>query len=145
MKVIDATDLIVGRMATQVAKLALAGEKVAVVNCEKAIITGSKKDILDKFKQRRARGNPHHGPFFPRMPDRIVRRIVRGMLPWKRARGREAFKRVMCHIGVPEKLKGGIGTVGSNVETIEGANYSRLKTSEYLRIKEISNMLGAKI
>ena len=42
------------------------------------------------------------------------------------------------------KLKGGIGTVGSDIETIKGANYSKLKTSKYMRIKEISNMLGAK-
>lgn len=139
MKVIDANNLIVGRMATQAAKLALAGEKVAVVNCEKAVITGSKGNILDKYKEYRKRGGPYKGPFFPRTPDRLVRRMVRGMLPWKTFRGREAFKRVMCYIGLPPKF------ANEKIETLEAANYSRLKTSKYLRIKALSEMLGAKI
>lgn len=139
MKVIDANNLIVGRMANQVAKLALAGEKVNIVNCEKAIITGSKTDILNKYKQRRERGGPYKGPFYPRTPDRLVRRIIRGMLPWKIARGREAFKRIMCYVGLPDSL------ANEKIETIEAANYSKLKTSKYLRIKLVSEMLGAKI
>ncbi len=138
MKVIDATDLIMGRFANQVAKLALSGEKVAVVNCEKAIITGSKKTIFAKYEHLRAMGGPFHGPFFPRMADRFIRRIVRGMLPWKTNRGREAFKRVMCYIGLPDKL------ANENIETIPAANYSKLKTSKYIRIKELSVRLGAK-
>jgi len=138
MKIIDAKDLIVGRMANQVAKLALAGEKVNIINCEKAVITGTRKNILAKIKHKRDIGDPYKGPFFPRMPDRLVRRMIRGMLPWKKARGREAFKRVMCYIGVPEKF------ANEKIETIEAADYSRLKTAKYLRVKDISIMLGAK-
>ena len=40
------------------------------------------------------------------MPERIVKRAVRGMLPHKQARGREALKRVMCYNVVPSELEG---------------------------------------
>ena len=66
MTVIDAKDLVLGRLATAVAKRALLGESIDIVNCEKAIITGNKKTILKRYQQRRDRGIPTKGPFFPR-------------------------------------------------------------------------------
>jgi len=136
---IDATDLILGRLATKAAKMALLGEEVVIVNCEKAVITGPKKIILEKFYKSRHMGEPTHGPFMPRMPDRIVRRTIRGMLPYKNDRGRQAFRRVMCYIGVPEKLK------DKKAETVDGAGISKAPTLKYMTIKEISKELGAKI
>jgi len=70
--IIDATNLILGRMATYVAKLALEGEKISVVNCSKAVVSGNKKQILKRFKQKRDMGAPLKGPYFPRYPERIV-------------------------------------------------------------------------
>ena len=103
--IIDATDLILGRLAAFAAKKALLGEKVDVINCEKAIITGNPKTTFAHFKRKFDMGAPLKGPYYPRMPDRIVRRVIRGMLPIRKTRGREAFDNVMCYIGVPEKLK----------------------------------------
>lgn len=103
---VDATNTIAGRLASFVAKKALLGYKVNVVNSEKAIITGSKEKILEDFinKLRLGRG-VQKGPKISRTPDRILRRIIRGMLPWKRTRGREAFRRIKCFVGVPEAFK----------------------------------------
>jgi len=105
MKIIDATGLIVGRMATQVAKAAMMGETVAVVNSEKAIFSGRREMVLGEFKNIENKATPYKGPFRVRLPDRILRRTIRGMLPIEKARGREAFKRVMCYIGVPSEFK----------------------------------------
>jgi large subunit ribosomal protein L13 len=137
--IIDATNLIVGRIATIVAKKALLGEKIDIINCENAVLTGSKKQILEKFKQRRDRGVPLQGPYYPRMPDMLVKRMIRGMLPWKRNRGRVAFKNIKCYIGVPEELK------DKEATTIEEANISKVPSLKYVHIKNISKFLGAKI
>lgn len=137
--IIDATDLILGRMASVAAKKALLGEEIKIVNCEKAVITGSKKYLLEKYKSKRDKGVPLKGPYFPRMPDRIVRRTIRGMLPYKKPRGRDAFKRVMCYIGVPDEFS------REKTITIKEANLSKLPTLKYLTIRQISKNLGAKI
>ena len=49
MKIIDGQETILGRLASNVAKMALQGEEVAVVNCEKVIITGTRKNIEAEF------------------------------------------------------------------------------------------------
>ena len=104
--IIDATDARLGRMATHAAKAALHGKRVVVVNCESAVITGDRKAILARFIQKREWGRPTKGPFFPRMPDRFVRRVIRSMLPYKTPHGRDAFHRVECYIGTPQEFNG---------------------------------------
>lgn len=141
MKIIDATGLILGRMTTKVAKLALKGEEVAVVNCEKAIISGKKKTILKKYKERRERGKGPKGPYFPRMPDRIIKRTIKGMLPKKhwseKSRGRLALARVKCYIGLPDQFK------NKKIETLEKASGLKLKINT-LSVGELAKLLGAK-
>ena len=83
MKIIDATNLKLGRLASKVAKEALSGEQVSVVNAEKAVITGRKKDIFSTYREKTDVGSRYKGPFFPRVPHLIVRRTIRGMLPYK--------------------------------------------------------------
>lgn len=141
MKIIDATNLIFGRMAASVAKLALSGEQVAVVNCEKAIISGKSKMILEDYKHRRERkGFTMSGPFYPRRADMMVKRAVRGMLPKKHwaegCRGRIAFSRVKCYLGVPDEFK------GKKIETIKGASAEKLKIPYHIKLGELSNLLG---
>lgn len=136
--IIDATDLIMGRLATVVAKKALLGEEIDIVNCEKAAVTGSRKEVLDEFKRRRERGIPLKGPYYPKQSDRIVRRAIRGMLPYKKHKGSEAFKRVMCYIGVPEKLQ------GKEMQTIEAANIDKLPNVRYVHVGAIAKELGGK-
>src|SRR3989344_7672724 len=104
--IIDAKKLIIGRIASFAAKRALLGEKVDVVNCEYAVITGSRKVVLAKYKERLRRGTPEHGPFNVKREDRFMRRVIRGMLPYTQPKGRAAFDKVMCHIGVPKKFEG---------------------------------------
>ncbi|MBI2548521.1 50S ribosomal protein L13 [Candidatus Woesearchaeota archaeon] len=137
-RVIDAKDLILGRMATHVAKVALLGDTVAVVNAEKAVVTGSKDIIMKRYTQRRARGDPFSGPFYPRMPDRLVRRVIRGMLPYKKGRGLEAYKKVKCYVGVPEQF------AQVEKETVTRAHVSKLSNIHYLSIERICQLLGAK-
>lgn len=136
--ILDATDLIVGRFATVVAKSALLGETVDIVNCERAAITGSRTNVLAKFKNWRARGAPLQGPYFPRRPDMVVRRMIRGMLPYKQPRGEEAFKRVMTHIGVPERFR------EKMLETVKEANIAKVPNLKYITIGEICKELGSK-
>ena len=96
-KVIDATNAPVGRLASRVAKRLLGGEKIVIINADNAIITGNQKATKDKYAERRARGSPHHGPFFPTKSDALLRRAVRGMLPFKKASGRTAFRNLHVH------------------------------------------------
>ena len=137
--IIDATDLIMGRLASFAAKKALLGEKVDIVNCEKAVITGARSSILNSYKQRTDLGrNPYKGPFYPRAPDRLVRRSIRGMLPYKKEKGEKAYKAVMCYVGIPEGFK------GKKFETVEKANASKLKNYKYITVGEVSKHLGSK-
>ena len=91
--IIDGKNAVLGRLSSYAAKQLLKGESIIICNAGKIIITGRKKDITDKYLERRRRGSPQHGPFFPKNSDAIVRRAVRGMLP-KTKKGREALKRL---------------------------------------------------
>ncbi len=139
MKVIDANNLIVGRMASAVAKELKRGESIIIVNAEKSIITGNKVAVLRKYKERRERSsivNPaRHGPFFPRTPEGIIRRAVRGMLPYKKAMGKEAFKRLKVFVGQPEEFK------TTKFDAIANADVSKLKVPKYIKLKELSGLL----
>lgn len=139
MAIIDAKDLILGRLAAIVAKRALLGESIDIINCEETIITGNKKTILAKYAQKRARGIPTKGPFVPRRADMLVRRTIRGMIPYKRPKGSAAFKRVRCHIGVPPELE------GKKAESVKEAHMSKLSYTKHIKIKDLSKSLGAKI
>ena len=133
--IINAENLILGRFATIAAKKALEGETVSVVNCEKAVIVGRKIEILKRYKARVNRGTPRKGPFFPKVPDRLVRRAIRGMLPWDKSRGREAFKRIMCYIDVPENFK------SEKIETFDKINVYNTNNINFINIGEICENL----
>ncbi|MBU0471492.1 MAG: 50S ribosomal protein L13 [Nanoarchaeota archaeon] len=136
--IIDATNLILGRFATVVAKKSLQGEQIDIVNCEKAVIVGKKEKVLAKYRNTRERGAPLVGPYFPRMTDRFVRRTIRGMIPYKQPKGKEAFKRIMCYKGTPIDLQ------NKKIETIKEANVSRLSHTKYLTVETICKFLGGK-
>ncbi len=139
MIIIDADNQILGRLASYVAKQALLGEVVNVVNAEKAIITGNKAHTLERFRRKRNLGVPLQGPYFIRKPEMIVKRTIRGMLPYKQEKGRSALKRIMCFRGIPDKLK------GKEMHKVPGADSSRLTKARHMTIAEISKELGAKI
>jgi len=135
MKVYDGENKILGRLATRVAEDLLSGEDVRVVNAEKIFITGDKITILEDFKKKRERGKIRKGPYYPRRPERIFKRTVRGMLPYQQPRGRKAFKRLRAYIGVPSEFEDK-EFLGDEVKTTE--------TSRGLTLEEISKHLGAK-
>ncbi|MEM4330413.1 MAG: 50S ribosomal protein L13 [Candidatus Pacearchaeota archaeon] len=94
---VDATNIPVGRLGSYVAKNALNGNEVIVLNSEKAIISGNKKDILEKILNWRSKGGSSlKGPIVPKSPERLLKRMIRGMLPWDKKRGKEAYKRIKC-------------------------------------------------
>ena len=139
--VVDGTGQIMGRLASLIAKRLLQGERVIVVNSEKIVISGKRAVIFreyDEWMEVRGRANPRKGPKHFRRPDDIFRQVVRGMLPIKKAKGREAFRRLRVHIGVPENL--------AKVEKVSfpEASASRLR-GKFITLEELSRHLGAKI
>jgi large subunit ribosomal protein L13 len=137
--VIDAKDHILGRLASRVARLALEGNEVIILNAEKTVLSSPKKEEI--FKEKHERGDPYHGPFYPRYPDQIVKRVIRGMLPYKKERGRKAFKRVKAYIGVPEELKGEY----EKAIKLEDCTVDKLnKRAKFIYLEEVSKKLGAK-
>lgn len=138
--IIDASNLILGRMASFVAKKALLGETIEIVNCEKAVITGNKKQILARFQQLNSMGGKTivKGPFIPKQPHMFVKRAIKRMLPHKRQRGREALKKIRCYIGIPESLK------DRKLETVPKANISKVPNLRYITVKKICFFIGGK-
>ncbi|MCS7114333.1 MAG: 50S ribosomal protein L13 [Nitrososphaerota archaeon] len=134
-KVIDATGLILGRLASIIAKRLLKGEKIAVVNAEKAVISGKKKSKVLEAKEFLKVGYPEKGPFHYKRPDRILRRTVRGMLPYKQPKGKQAYKRLKVFIGVPDELK------GLKMETLDKAQAKKL-TCPYFTLGELAKEIG---
>ncbi len=137
--IIDAKDQIVGRIATVAAKKALQGEQIDIINCADAVITGDRKKILAEFKRKRDMGTHSTGPFHHRMPEKLMKRMIRGMLPYKQEKGLKAFKSIMCHRGVPEDL------AGKETFKIEGASITKVISAKHITLKEVSRFLGAKI
>ncbi|TFG09196.1 MAG: 50S ribosomal protein L13 [Promethearchaeota archaeon] len=106
---IDAKDKILGRLCSYIAKKALLGEKIVIVNAKDAIISGSKQNIHENYLKKlnvSTATNPKRGPFWPRRPDTVMRTIIKKMLPRKKLRGKEALKRVHVYIeDIPERFK----------------------------------------
>ncbi len=132
---INADGLILGRMASKVAKKLLNGEKVIIVNAEKAVISGKKKSKVAEAKEFLEVGAPMRGPFHYRRPDRIVRKTVRGMLPFKQPKGKTALKKLKVFISVPEDLK------DQQVITLKEAEAAKLK-GPYFTLAELAKEIG---
>jgi len=133
--VVDASDCILGRVASEVAQRALDGERVAIVNAEDAVITGDKEDIFETYRTRLQMGSDS-GPYYPRRPDTIFKRSVRGMLPYKKPRGREALGGVRVYVGNPHD---------EDAEVLEGTSLDRLSNIRFIQLGEISENLGANV
>ena len=140
MAIIDGSNLILGRMSTIIAKRLLKGEAIQIVNAEKIVISGTKEDIVKKVKTKlnlQPKGNPMKGPKFSKMPDRIVKRAIRGMLPHKRERGKRALKNLRVYIGVPEKFE------GEKFEKIVAAG-NKLEKG-FITVAELSSYFGVRV
>ncbi len=133
--IIDAKGLILGRMSSIVAKRLLQGETIVVLNSEKAAISGKRLQIVKDAKSFLEVGHPRKGPYHPRRPDRIVRRTIRGMLPWKKPKGRQAYKRLKVYLGAPKEFD------GKEIQSILDASAEKLK-SPYITVGELAKEIG---
>lgn len=135
--VIDASDLILGRMASIIAKRLLLGESIIVVNAEKAVISGRRLSRVKEAKRFLEVGHPGKGPFHPRRPDQIIRRSVRGMLPRRLPKGQAALRRLRVFLGLPEEFK------ALTLQSIPEANASKLRCP-YVTVGEFAKEIGYK-
>jgi large subunit ribosomal protein L13 len=137
--VVDAGDCILGRVASEVAQRALDGDRVAIVNAEDAVITGDKEDIFETYRTRLQLGSDR-GPYYPKRPDTIFKRSVRGMLPYKKTRGREALDSVRVYVGNPYEHDD-----DHEPEVLEGTSLDRLSNIRFVHLHEVSEQLGANV
>lgn len=82
--VVDASGQVMGRLASKVAKMLLEGNRVYVVNAAGALISGNRRSVIEEWKgflEVSSAVNPEHGPVHPRRPDRLLKKVIRGMLP----------------------------------------------------------------
>lgn len=100
---IDADGMILGRMASTAAQELKDGADVNIVNAEKAVVTGRREEIFERYRKRRGLGDRDRANY-PKAPERIVRRTVRGMLP-DTAEGRAAVKRLRTYRGNPSEME----------------------------------------
>ncbi len=83
----------------------------------------------------RTLANQEKAPKHPRRPDNYVRRVVRGMLPWKKSRGKDAFRRVRVFMGTPADYQ------GKPMVKINDANASRLRVP-YVSVAQLAEQIG---
>ena len=137
---IDGTNCILGRLGSYAAKQALLGNAVNIFNCEKILISGEPKNTKERYRHTLSeKGQPHKGPYVPRMPDRFVRRALRGMFPHTTPRGKEAYKRIMCYIAVPEKFK------DKKLEQIKNTSADKLPSLKKCTVLDICRYIGGKL
>lgn len=132
--IIDGKEAILGRLGSYVAKELLKGNSVIVINSEEVIISGKRELIVERIKEKRRMGSGGSlkGPTYIRKSDRLLKRMIRGMLPWDRTKGREAYKRLICYTG-----KGNLKE--SELKDIKTFEYK--KPMKYVTMKEIVRLL----
>lgn len=115
--VVDATDMVLGRLASAVAKIlrgkhkpnftphADCGDNVIVINAEKVRLTGNK--MSDKVYVSHS-GYPggqriqHPAELMAKYPERVVEKAVKGMLPKNRL-GRAVYGNMKVYVGPEHK------------------------------------------
>ena len=134
-KVIDASNRVIGRLASEIAQEALDGEEVKVVNSEEAVISGDTDQVLEEYKQKVDRGVRDRGPHYPKRPDKMLKRVVRNMVPYKKERGKEAFSNIKTYLEVPIDLE-------DEVEEIDTKSGDELKNKNYVKLGKVSRHVG---
>lgn len=135
MRVIDGSNHVLGRLSTTIASTLLDGEEIRIVNAEQVVVSGEREDVIQRYREKRDRGSKEFGPYYPRDPANIVKRTVRGMLPYKKKRGEEALQRLKVFKNVPSEL------ADEDLETVDDAAATNLKMRNYVTLNEIANHL----
>jgi large subunit ribosomal protein L13 len=136
--IVDGTNLLAGRLSSNVAKLLLQGNHVTIVNCEKILISGNRRNIIQNYKNFLGISSvlhPEHGPYHPRRPDTIIARMIRGMLPRKKPSGTAALRRLRTYVGVPS----GLGT--SKKTSFDSAKITR-PLANYTSMSDLAHEVG---
>jgi large subunit ribosomal protein L13 len=136
-----------GRLASTVAELLIKAaredrdDKVIIINSEKAIVSGRPRSVLNTYQAKYKLNHPRKGPFFPRMPDMIMKRTVRGMLPYQRkSSGRRALRNLRVEIGCPSHLE---SDLPEGHESGDDSKIRRALPDRFILLGEISANLGA--
>ena len=131
MKIINGQDVVMGRLASFVAKELLRGEEINIINCNEVIITGNKKSIVEEFYEERSKfGSSQKGPKHHRVSEKIVKRAIRGMLPNHRfGRGRIAWKNLRCYNTTLKEFEG--------KEIIELEKPKKIKSMQVKELRKI--------
>ena len=111
--VVDARDQVLGRFASEVAKILRGkhkptfsphldvGDYVVVINAADIRLTGKKADQKEYFRHSGYMGGERFVPFktmIARYPERVIEKAVKGMLPKNRL-GRQMFKKLKVYAG----------------------------------------------
>lgn len=135
--IIDGTEMVLGRLASRIAKKLMQGEEVHLINAEKIVVSGSPNRIMADYLQKRRlqqKATPEYSPKWPKVPHLMVRRVIRGMLPFRKAKGRAAFRKLKVYAGNPA-LKG---------ELVKFENLKNRGFSKHITIEEMCRRMGAK-
>ena len=136
--IVDGTNMIAGRLCSRVAKLLLEGNRVSIVNSESVMLSGNRKSIIKSYREYleiASINNPKFGPFHPRRPDRIITKMVRGMLPKTKSSGKTALKRLRAYLGVPKELR--------SIERMQFDDAKiRKSSSYYTSMGELGKLIG---
>ncbi|HJU33489.1 MAG TPA: 50S ribosomal protein L13 [Nitrososphaera sp.] len=138
--VVDATNCIAGRMCSHVSKLLLQGNRVVIVNAERAMLSGNRYRTIDSYKEYLSINsvtNPIHGPFHPRRPDTILSKMVRGMVPKRKSGGISAFKRLRVYMGVPKEMR------DYKMKSFDDSKITKPE-SYYISVAEVAKQIGWK-
>ena len=145
--VFDADGLVLGRLASAVASLLYSSaredrdDKVVIINAEKVIITGSSEAVTANYLAKYRLNHQRKGPYYPRMPDMILKRTVRGMLPYqKKSSGRRALRNLRVEIGCPSHLS---GDLPEGYENGDDSTFRRDLPERYVRLGDVCAVLGA--
>jgi large subunit ribosomal protein L13 len=137
--IIDGNNMVAGRLASKVAKEIKNNENIIVLNCEKIMIVGNNSAIMPKFQQRvdaSVKSNPHYGPKYDRIPSKMFRRMVKGMLPNKSRTAERMIKQLETFNDIPEKYQ------GKEMTKFEGIEFSG--KNKGINLGEIAKKLGGK-
>jgi len=139
--IVDASNCIAGRICSNVSKLLIQGNRVVIINSERAMLSGNRYKTIEDYKKYLEVGsvtNPIHGPYHPRRPDRILTKMVRGMISRRKPSGILAFKRLRVYIGVPTELQS-----SKEIKIFDDAKITKSE-SYYITIGDVAKQIGWK-
>ncbi len=139
MMIVNAEKMVAGRLSSKIAKALINGETITIVNAENAVLVGGKEDLLKKFTARvdaAVHSNPHYGPKYDRIPSKMLRKMVKGMLPNKSRTNERLISNLKVYNSVPKEF------AEQEFAKIDGVMFN--ERNDALTLGEIAKLLGGK-